>query len=565
MNQTVNINNYFLEYLKKKKIIFIIYCLLLIVYPLQRIYLPQYYGKIISNLNSNKNKFMNDVKILIFLFILIQILHLFSSVIQGFLLPEFLNYSTVKVFNYLINLNELDYENIEIGSTISKIAKIPTVAFKYFDIIKSLFFSQIIIFIFSIHHYYKLSKNIAFSFIFIIIGLFIIQYITHKLTVKIEVEREEQRDIFTDFLYDIFNNLISIIICKQNKNEEINISKKLKPYIKIFYKLINIDFIIGIINSLFNIFSFILLNYLLYKNFINKNISKEQFISSFIVTYSILTLFYETSATFKHYTDAKAKLKDVEQFFNNKFINDKNIINENTKFNNGEIIFKNVDFKYNDISNNTLKNINLNIKQNENIAIIGHTGSGKSTVIKLLLKFIKPTNGEIFINNININKISKNELYSYIFYIPQKPKLLDRTLYENLIYGLNIKKNNKENTINKIINILKDINIEDNIINTFIEKINTNVGRDGSKMSGGQKQIVWIIRALLRNSNVIIFDEPTASIDKKNKQKIFEIIKKVGQNKTIIVITHDEIDNDFRKIKIHNGEIVNNNNFQLLF
>ena len=557
MNENVNINKYLLEYLNIK-IPFIISCLLLFVYPLQKIYLPQYYGKVIANLNNNKNKFINDIKILIFIFVVIQLLNSLSHKVQGLLIPDFLYFVTDKIISFLLNINELDYDNIEIGKILSKISKLPGVGYKYLDLLKSLIFSQLIIFLTSIYHYYKISLETAFWFIFIVIGLFILQYLCYKTLVDLEIKREKQRDIFVEFLKDIINNFISIITSNKQTDEKNNIKKSIKPFIDTFYKLLNVNLIMNIIFSLFNIFSFILLNYFINKNFLNKNISREQFISSFIVTYSILSLFSEINNSFKQFTDIRSKVLDIELFFNKKNkLNNKN--NEKNLFLNGNIVFKNVFYKYNkdnDIS--VLDNINININKNENVAIIGDTGSGKTTLIKLLLKFISPTNGEILINNININKISKKELYNYIFYIPQKPKLLNRTLYENFIYGLD-NNNNKYDFIKKILNILKEIGIQNSLIETFSKKMNTFVGNEGSKLSGGQRQIVWIVRAILKDTKIIILDEPTASLDKKNKYNIINILNRIGKDKTVIIITHDEINNNFRKINIENGKIVNNN------
>ena len=135
-----------------------------------------------------------------------------------------------------------------------------------------------------------------------------------------------------------------------------------------------------------------------------------------------------------------------------------------------------------------------NIKQNENIALTGHIGSGKSTLIKALLKLTVPTSGTVTIGGIDINNISRKELYSHVFYIPQKPKLMNRTLYENIIYGLE-ERENKKGILIKIENIMTFMKLDEITKKTFIEKMNDSVGLEGSKLSGGQRQLVWIIRA----------------------------------------------------------------------
>ena len=191
------------------------------------------------------------------------------------------------------------------------------------------------------------------------------------------------------------------------------------------------------------------------------------------------------------------------------------------------------------------------------MAIIGQIGSGKSTFVKLLLKFFEPSEGEVLINNINLKHISRDELYDHVFYIPQKPKLLNRSLYENIFYGIEVEEKDKSSNIEKIKKIMNEMKLEENIIDIFMEKMDQRLGNDGIKLSGGQRQMVWIIRAMLRNPSIIMFDEPTSALDKKNKENIIRVIKEIGKDKTILIISHDEIDPEIRKIVMKQGEIIN--------
>tara|TARA_B100000424_G_C22681348_1_gene373187 strand:- start:238 stop:645 length:408 start_codon:yes stop_codon:yes gene_type:complete len=131
------------------------------------------------------------------------------------------------------------------------------------------------------------------------------------------------------------------------------------------------------------------------------------------------------------------------------------------------------------------------------------------------------------------------------------------------MYGFDIKEEEKESNIQKIKDIMKNMHIEQNIVDIFMEKMEQPLGNDGIKLSGGQRQMVWIIRALLRNPSIVIFDEPTSALDKQNKETIVQVIKEIGKNKTVIIISHDEIDNSFRKISFKQGEIEKENNMGL--
>ena len=179
-------------------------------------------------------------------------------------------------------------------------------------------------------------------------------------------------------------------------------------------------------------------------------------------------------------------------------------------------------------------------------------------MVKCLLKLNKVNSGRVTIGGIDINNLSKDELYSNVFYIPQKPKLLNRTLYENITYGLNVKDKDKKEMLEKINNIMEFMKLDQVTKNTFKDKMDHAIGIDGSKISGGQRQIVWIIRALLRDMSIIIMDEPTSSLDKTNKQKIYNIIEEIGINKTIIIISHDDVSIGYRKVLMKNGNVENN-------
>ena len=204
-----------------------------------------------------------------------------------------------------------------------------------------------------------------------------------------------------------------------------------------------------------------------------------------------------------------------------------------------------------------MNDVSIKIKKNENVAIVGQIGSGKSTLIKLLMKLSTPTKGNIKINGVNLQAISREDLYDNIFYVPQKPKLLNRSLYENLIYGLEEKMgSNKSENIAKINETMKKMKLSQNIINIFNEKMDQPMGVDGVKLSGGQRQIVWIVRAMMRNTTILILDEPSASLDKENKKIILDTIKEVGKDKTVIIISHDNIDESFRKIELKQGKLV---------
>ena len=124
-----------------------------------------------------------------------------------------------------------------------------------------------------------------------------------------------------------------------------------------------------------------------------------------------------------------------------------------------------------------------------------------------------------------------------------------------------MKEEDKQANIASILRIMKQMNMDETIIEVFTEKMDQPLGNDGIKLSGGQRQMVWILRAMLRNSSIIILDEPTSALDKKNKEKIVNVIEELGKDKTIIIISHDDISPSFRKITMKQGELSNETTF----
>lgn len=203
---------------------------------------------------------------------------------------------------------------------------------------------------------------------------------------------------------------------------------------------------------------------------------------------------------------------------------------EKLKIKNGHIEFKDVCFEYIE-DREVFSNFNLDIKSGERIGLVGHSGSGKSTITKLLLRFSDVTKGSILIDGQDIKNIKQDDLRSAISYVPQEPILFHRTIKENIAYA-NPKAKNKE-----IVEAAKQAHAHD-FISNLQYGYDTLVGERGVKLSGGERQRVAIARAMLKHAPVLILDEATSSLDSISEQYIQEAFNKMMEGKTTIVIAH---------------------------
>jgi len=217
----------------------------------------------------------------------------------------------------------------------------------------------------------------------------------------------------------------------------------------------------------------------------------------------------------------------------------------------GDIIFQNVSFSYND-EKVSLNNINLTIKQGETIALVGSTGSGKTTLINLLIRFYNPTNGKILINNKDINSFDLESFRSNFSFVDQNVRLFNDTISGNIAFGQKDKI-----TMDSIVDAAKISNSIE-FIEKLDEKFDSEIGEDGVTLSGGQRQRLSIARAIAKDSPILILDEATSALDSATEKLVQSAINKIQQGRTTIIIAHrlSTIQNANRIIVLKDGEII---------
>ena len=193
-------------------------------------------------------------------------------------------------------------------------------------------------------------------------------------------------------------------------------------------------------------------------------------------------------------------------------------------------------------STHVIKDVSLDIKSESFTVLVGPSGCGKATMLRMIAGLEEINSGTSAIDGKVVNDLPPKErniamvFQSYALY----PHM---TVFDNMAFGLKIEKKSKEEITERVMEAAKILQIEE-----YLE-------RKPKQLSGGQRQLVWIIRALLRNPSIIIMDEPTSSLDKSNKQKIYNIIEEIGIQKTIIVISHDDISLGFKKVHMKDGRV----------
>lgn len=220
------------------------------------------------------------------------------------------------------------------------------------------------------------------------------------------------------------------------------------------------------------------------------------------------------------------------------------------KIEKGEVIFQNVSFRHYAGENDVLRNVNFHIKEGETIAIVGATGSAKSSMIQLIPRLYDATSGKILIDGINVKDYNLDELHSKIGMVLQKNELFSGTIIENLKWG------KPDATEEEIIQAAQAAEAHEFIM-SFSDGYNTKLGRGGINVSGGQKQRICIARALLRKPKILILDDSTSAVDSNTEQKIRTNLNTMLQETTVFIVTQriNTMQSADKVIVLEDGEI----------
>lgn len=226
---------------------------------------------------------------------------------------------------------------------------------------------------------------------------------------------------------------------------------------------------------------------------------------------------------------AEASQKRINEFLKtqNTILSEKELVRDVQ----GKIEFKNVSFTYPDTGIRALKDVSFVVNPGESLAIIGTTGSGKSTISSLIARLYDAREGEIRIDDTPIDHYNLNALRTQIGYVPQEVFLFSDTIYNNIAFGLT------DSNSEKIMVAAKDADVYDNIM-AFPQGFETRVGERGITLSGGQKQRVSIARAIVREPKILMLDDALSAVDTKTENNILNSMKRIMQGRTTVIISH---------------------------
>ena len=522
----------YLPFINQQKVLFIVSTLLAIGVEVVSVIAPIYFQKTIDALVQSSN----DTAIIIFaIFALLIILYRVSNFLLDRLKIRLqatvMNISARDVFTHFQLKSKSFFENNFSGALVNKFDKFLT-AFEY---LHDIYISNILVAIVQILGVLFVMFNVNFYLGFVFLFWIIVQYLFGiyliKKKIPLSIDKARKQSGFIAVISDFITNATTAIAFSNKSLEFDNLNDKNNNLYFSRLKDWNYSSLVTfLVSTTASLFGMVLIGVGIYQ-FIQGNITIGilVLINSYLgnIRHSIRSL---TMALDKGSAQLSNAYEMYEILQTPIEITDAEDATE-LDIASGKITFVKTTFNYTGEGNDEIDNLNMTIAAGESIGLVGHSGAGKSTIVKFLLRFIDVTNGSIKIDDQDIRGVTQESLRKSIAYVPQEPLLFHRSLYENISYG------KPGASLDEVIEAAKKAKAH-KFIQDLPNGYDTLVGERGVKLSGGQRQRVAIARAIIKDAPILILDEATSSLDSKSESEIQEAISNLIEGRTVIAIAH---------------------------
>lgn len=541
----------FMDIIEENKTLFIIFVFILLSIPIRDILMPRLIGSLYDSIKSGKNieYILGGILVIV---VILQIVGVISDYVDTKLHPSINKIVREKMMSHIFKVKENNYSDVDMGNIISKIVKLPSIIHNHIDNIRLKIIPVIITLIFIVAYMFYTDYILALPLL-LLITIFIatLNYTLDKCS-PIALKKDELYSLVISNADDVLRNMITVLSFNNVEKEFDRLDEIQEKYTKNTESTLYCTLIAKYINIPCVLAYIIFACYYSYSKVKSKQMTSGEFITIVIISFMIMNILLGFLDSWLHIILRKGIIENSLSIFEDCKVRREPYIKPAA--NSAGIRFQDLEFSYisTDMNRPIFKDFNLDINLYEKTLIVGEIGSGKSTIISLLLKYQTPQKGEVFLKGVPYSSIPNSTVRKNICYIPQSPILLNRTVYDNIVYGITPAPSKEE-----VAKLITDMRL-DRFLNGLPKGLDTSVGVHGSKLSGGQRQITWVLKAILTNPEIIIMDEPTSAVDDETKGTIHFLLEKVMQGKTVIMITHDPYLLKFanRVITLKDGKLI---------
>jgi ABC-type multidrug transport system fused ATPase/permease subunit len=468
--------------------------------------------------------------------ITLQMVDFMSELCDTHVLSQLQSFVRQKAFENILNTHENAIEDLELGDLISKLIKLPSVVTSVFEQMKNFMLPNVVMHVVAIVVFFSIDTVLGTVLLLTVCLIYLVVVRAPPKCAHLAIDRDQAFGRLYEEIDDVLRNLFSVYGANK-KNDEIRRVKHFEDaYNNKYRKTMRCSFWQRSRLTPVTVMFVILFSLRIYSLLSGKGaVSKaEQLVPCFFISLYLLQSFVSVDDQLKYLIFDWGMMLSCASLLN-KRLPAPAPSNVNNQFLPSGIGGRNIWFKH-DVSDRwILKGANFHAQSGDVIAVTGGIGSGKSTLLKILLGYYVPTSGEMFIDGSLYDDVPLHIIRRRVGYVPQNPILLNRTIAENIAYG-------NERTVDD--STIKDWLQKANLLKEFMKMpdgIHSNIGKNGSLLSGGQKQLLWCLRVFMTDPPVLIMDEPTSSIDASSKQVLMSLIHQFMSRpgKIVIFVSHD--------------------------
>lgn len=521
---------------------------ILFTLPVEMVLLPRYYSNLFEMLrtttparlpellanpieNLHKQTATGIIYTISLIWLVVVCAYLLKNTMEAYIVPSYTSFVRQRMFKGTVDKHADNYKDLRVGEHVTRMMDVSRnmkdVLTLTLNDVLPIYLAVIClcVFLFSTNRY---IGGIATSGVLLHT---VIMCCCIPTNISISARRETYYLGLSEKLHDSFGNLMNVYI-NNMKNEEIQSNNSFET---IHRKLLNKQFVnirnIIMVLSLVTILTFVSTICVTYSELRRGSISSVLFVSVWIIILLYLSNMMRLSDLIPHLSSKLGIIKCSNDFLVG-ILNDSTERDDKYKITDGEVKFDDVTFTYDGTSAPTLYKFSLHIQSGEKIAVIGTSGSGKTTSMKLLNGMHKPQEGLLTIDGHDVTKIALRHLRSQVNYINQRTYLFNTSIIKNIQYG-------NQASSEEVVSILQKYKLNA-VYSKLKNGIETNAGVHGGSLSLGMQKVTMLMRGLLRGGQVIVMDEPLAGLDAKTREKVMRFMADYTRNKTLIVITHDK-------------------------
>lgn len=507
------------------------YLAVLVVFPAEALVFPHVFSTAMAKVQQAKEPAMRDLAVVAALWIGVQCLFLAMHAIDLRLVPLFNEFARTRVTSDVIGRFDEKFADPHTGALLSGILKLPEAARGLFYHLHHAVFADIVLYVCTVGYYFWVHPLLGAVFLVAMLVWSGITYSFYQTCGAQTYAKETHHNALHEEIEDTINNLMAVFVYDEADREMVRLAEKSADYNWSLKQSLGCAFRYRCLYTVLVVTVFMTIMTLAVRLVLTKSISQAAFVAVFVVTFTTMGRLMSGFGAFKSIQHELGIVASSSDAVNNSMVLGGHSSGDLQSMPSGDIVLQGVTYYAG--TRLVLDHADATFQRGKRTAIVGAIGSGKSSVVKLLLRLDRPVDGRLLVGGVNAYDVSLPAWRRGVAFVPQTPRLMDRTLRENLMYGGAIQ------DADKAVSVLRSIGLTETA-NKFAERMDEPVGKGGASLSGGQRQMVWLLRALMSAADVIVMDEPTSALDHASRDQVVRFIGTALKGRTLVMVTHDQ-------------------------